>query len=330
MQKMQRSVFEMKVYIINPWAASGGPENIHQLCSKINEFGIECYLLYTFCHMGDYIPKNSDRNHFIPEYQHYNLKRTFCVDDSPENVLIIPETYHPDILHQVKHMKVVYWWLSIDNPKYSWDKNNPLFKEVIHCFHADKASKILKNHIEENRVVPLHDYINDLFIKSEEELISTLKSRKKTVLYNPQKQPEEITETLKSLVGKLDSTITFEPIENMNLKEVSEIGMNSRVYVDFGYHPGREHLPREMAISGCSVITGNDGDASDNDDLPLTKRKFTNPYDFYKISKIIVQDVNNHTSAFFEDELKNYRATIREDKSRFEHEVKNLLEIFKR
>lgn len=315
----------MKVYIFNPWEASGGPENLHQLCSKINDMGIECYMLYTFCHMGSYIPRVSDKNTFVPQYEHYNLKRTFCVDDLPENVIIIPEAYHPDVIYQVKHMKVVYWWLSVDNPKYSWDKNNPLFKNVINCYHADKAGKILKKYIEESNVIPLHDHINDIFIKTEGELISSLNKRKKVVLYNPQKQPNETTEKLISLVQGMDSSITFKPIQNMSLQEVSDLGVESRVYVDFGYHPGREHLPREMAISGCSIIVGDDGDASDDDDVPLVKRKFKKPYDFESISKMIVKEVTNHSSSFFDEELKNYREIVRKDKKRFESDVEGLI-----
>lgn len=317
----------MKIYILNPWHASGGPENIHQLCSRMNDLGVDCYLLYTCCHMGNYIPKLSDITTFVPEYKHYNLKRAFMVEDSPENVMIIPECFHPDVIHQVNHMKVALWWLSIDNPKYQWKKNNPLFKSVIHCYHADKAAKVLSPHIEEERVVPLHDYINDLFIKSEGELIRSLSRRKNIVLYNPAKQPSEITKKLVELVKQMDSSIEFKPIEGMTLDQISNLGMESKVYVDFGYHPGREHLPREMAISGCSVITGNDGVASDDTDVPLFARKFKAPYDFEKIAESIVWNVNNHSTAFFDQELVNYREIVRKDKSRFESDVDNLLKV---
>jgi hypothetical protein len=317
----------MKVYIYNEWFCSGGPENIHQLCSRINDLGIDCYLIYAFCHMGDYVPKYSDKDVFVPEYKHYNLKRAFAMEDSPENVVIIPESFHPDVLYQVNHMKVAIWWLSIDNPKYQWKKTNPLFKSVIHCYHADKAAKVLSPHIEREKIVPLHDYINDLFIKSENELIDSLSRRKNRILYNPKKQSEEVTKELKNLVEHIDPSIEFRPIEGMTLEQISNLGMESKVYIDFGFHPGREHLPREMAISGCSVITGDDGVASDDDDVPLYSRKFKKPYDFQKIAEAIVWNVRNHSSAFFDEELVNYRKIVRNDKSRFESDVDNLLRI---
>ena len=320
----------MKIYIINPWHVSGGQENVHQLCSEFNDMGVDCYLLYTFCHMGTYVPKKSDENVFVPEYENMNLKRSFVVEDEEENVLIIPEAFHPDVIHQIKKMKVAYWWLSIDNPKYQWEKTNRMFQRVFNICHSDKAFKILSSHVDSSKVILLHDHINDLFIRSEKELIHSLARRKRQVLYNPLKQPEHITTNLKDIVGRMDPTITFKPVEGLSLKQVSELGMESRLYMDFGYHPGREHLPREMVISGCSVITGDEGTASDDDDVPLKKRKFKRPYDFESISKAIVNEVNNHTTSFFDEELKEYREVVRKDKERFHREAVNFLEIIKK
>ena len=316
----------MKIYIINPWHVSGGPEIIHQLCSKINDLGVECSLVYTFCDIGNYVPKKSDENKFIPEYSHYNLRRSFVIDDDPKNVIIIPECYHPSIIHQVQHMKIIYWWLSIENPKYSWNLDDPIFKTIFHGCHSEKSINILSKKINMEKIIPLHDHVNDLFIKSEDELMFSLKQREKIVLFNPKKQPNEITKTLEKMVTEIDSSIRFIPIENMSLKEVSLIANKSKLYIDFGFHPGRERLPREMVISGCSVITGDEGVSSCYEDVPLIKRKFKRPYDYEKISQFILQEVNNHSSSFFDEELKNYRNIVRNDKQEFEDNAKKLLE----
>jgi len=72
-------------------------------------------------------------------------------------------------------------------------------------------------------------------------------------------------------------------------------------------------------------MVGDDGGASDNDDVPLVKRKFKKPYDFESISKMIVKEVTNHSSSFFDEELKNYREIVRKDKKRFESDVEELV-----
>lgn len=41
----------------------------------------------------------------------------------------------------------------------------------------------------------------------------------------------------------------------------------SKVYIDFGNHPGKDRIPREAAISGCIVITGKRGAAAFAEDV---------------------------------------------------------------
>lgn len=53
--------------------------------------------------------------------------------------------------------------------------------------------------------------------------------------------------------------IKWIPIENMTTQQVKSLLGNSKVYVDFGNHPGKDRFPREAAIMGCCVITGKRG-----------------------------------------------------------------------
>ncbi len=64
---------------------------------------------------------------------------------------------------------------------------------------------------------------------------------------------------------------TFVPLENMSKQEVRALMQQSRYYIDFGHHPGKDRLPREAAASGCVVLTLRAGAAQFFDDVPLAQ-----------------------------------------------------------
>ena len=55
--------------------------------------------------------------------------------------------------------------------------------------------------------------------------------------------------------------ITWIPLNQPTQQEVAELMLKSKVYVDFGHHPGRDRLPREAAMSGCCIMTSKRGSA---------------------------------------------------------------------
>ena len=56
--------------------------------------------------------------------------------------------------------------------------------------------------------------------------------------------------------------INFIPLKGYNQKELISLFRESMVYMDFGFFPGAERLPKEAVINGCLIITGRNG-ASD-------------------------------------------------------------------
>ena len=57
------------------------------------------------------------------------------------------------------------------------------------------------------------------------------------------------------------------PLIGMTTEEMRSCMSKSKVYVDFGNHPGKDRIPREAAISGCIVITGKRGAAAFAEDV---------------------------------------------------------------
>jgi len=84
------------------------------------------------------------------------------------------------------------------------------------------------------------------------------------VLYNP-KKGFEFTKKLIERAKHID----FLPLENMSREQLVNVFNRSKLYIDFGYHPGKDRLPREVALNGCCVITGMRGSARFFEDVPL-------------------------------------------------------------
>jgi len=98
------------VYVVAPANAyTGGPTALHQLCYTIGTFfHVRCLMAYTN------IKKGLDPIH--PEYKRYNVPwiPVSKIEDSSENLVIVPET-QPHLLHKFKNLKKAIYWLSVDH-----------------------------------------------------------------------------------------------------------------------------------------------------------------------------------------------------------------------
>ena len=97
--------------------------------------------------------------------------------------------------------------------------------------------------------------------------------------------------------------------------------MESKVYIDFGNHPGKDRIPREAAISGCCIITGKRGSAKYKDDVYIEDEfKFNDSEENIDsiISKInyLIENYENETKKF---DL--YRDRISKEEIVFEKDI---------
>ena len=98
------------LYILAPSGAStGGPECLHQLGYNLQKiFNLKnVYMVY--------LPLN-DTKPVHKDYKDYKLKFSNSIEDTQDNILIIPEHYSflKFSLNFTKIRKII-WWLSIDN-----------------------------------------------------------------------------------------------------------------------------------------------------------------------------------------------------------------------
>lgn len=315
------------VYVICPAGIkSGGPELLHQFASLLQN-KIETYIYYVDITKPSYI---------IPEYEKYNCKSIRAFDnknDNKHNILVIPET-RTEYCFKFKKIQKAIWWLSVDNYSHQCELYNIVKKldfyinsfllqdriilpfsdrRIVHLVQSRYAELYLrKNGIK--KCWPLSDYINDEY---KTDII--INKREKIVLYNPRKGWDFTQKIIKQ-----SNHILYLPIKNMTNKQIIELMDRSKVYIDFGNHPGKDRLPREAALRGLCIITGKRGAAGNDKDIQIpNKYKFQDVENsITDIIKCINNCLDNYESCV--NDFEDYRKLIWNEKTIFEQEVNRI------
>ncbi|MFV9510454.1 hypothetical protein [Tepidibacillus sp. LV47] len=339
------------VYIACPaQSITGGPELLHQLCDKLIKLGIDARMYYY---------PNNVVNPKPQDYSRYNTPIATNISDNSKNILIVPEVY-TELHKKYKNIQKVIWWLSVDNfykKQYfkSWKflfiriinkiahtfkfpiiidmRNFELstnyinkfrFKDyifgnnIIHFVQSEYAKQHLLQHkIKPDQIYYLSDYINKDFIISQNNNHND--KREDIVLYNP-KKGYSFTEKLM----KIAPDLKWVPLVNLSRSEVINYLQKSKVYIDFGNHPGKDRFPREAAICGCCVITGKRGSANYYEDVPIPEKyKFADTEEnLYKIIDCIRDCLDNYDQR--KKDFEEYRQFIINEEEKFKQDVQKI------
>ncbi|MDK8261420.1 hypothetical protein [Lactobacillus delbrueckii] len=331
-----------KVYVLCPKGLkTGGPELLHQLVFTINRLnsGSKAYLTYTSETSGE-TPVEAFHEYIVD-----SVIEQSQIEDSYNNIIIFPET-NLNLMHKFKNAKKYIWWLSVDNflimSKLStfsgYRKERGILRAVKHALigdlydtniaieSADKhlcqsvyAINYVKNlGISDDKIEYLADYINDLYVKNSSEYAKRNKISR--VLYNP-KKGKEFTQ---KLIDMAPESIKWVPLINLSNEQVADYLSSSKLYIDFGNHPGMDRFPREAATCGCCVITDKRGSAKFKEDVNIPDQyKFEDKEEnIPAILKQIEYCLANYDVAT--KDFENYRSIIKGQKSRFTEDVKKI------
>lgn len=277
-----------KIYIDCPGnAVAGGVESLFQLADAINNLGGDAIMLW------DAVYENP-----VPErYKKYHIKDNIEVEDIPENWVIYPEV-STEKIGNFKNMKNCVWWLSVTN-------NHGKFKDfsnynIIHFYQSFFALDFL----QKNRVanyLPLFDYISESYTKNSYD--KTLKEN--IISYYPLKGGPVSVELI-----KMNPQFEFVPLLNIEEFQMIELLKKSKIYIDFGHHPGRDRIPREAVTLGNCVLTNKKGSAGFFNDIPIPmKYKKEN---LSEISDSIKYCLENYENCI--DDFSIYRSTVKNQK----------------
>lgn len=334
-----------KIYVYCPAGhASGGAELLHQLVSLLRDGGKNAFLILT-----------GTKEHKVhPEYINYNIELAEAIEDNEHNIEVL---YEPEFYRACLNTKTqkILWWLSVDNfftsgtsflspldvfifcgfklgfrtlcgrivysifrRKEYRKRYHPMISlkafsklDIVSAYQSEYAQFFLQsNGFKE--MIPLKDFINSDHIGQFDK-----RGRESIVLYNPKKGYK----FTKRLIAQAPD-INWVPISNMTRKQVIELMNKSKVYIDFGFHPGKDRLPRECAMNGLCIITGSRGSAGFFEDVWLeNKYKFDeNKCNYSEIISRIRETLDNYDSAI--DDFALYRMRISLEKGEFERQVK--------
>lgn len=311
----------MKYFIYCPSKlATGGTELLHQLCYSLSQKGIENYMVYT---------GTPTATPTAERFLKYNVKYVTEYVDSSDSILVLPETQIHNIDLCQKGI-VLIWWLSIDNYWTTYnikDVTGDVFQfakrnNVFHFVQSQYAKDYLMNTLGIHTCYFLQDYINDDII-SQGLHKAPLTERENFVLYNPKKGYPNIINLITN--SRLD--IKWIPIQNMTPSEVSELMCHSKVYIDFGHHPGKDRIPREAAICGCNIITNRLGSAKFYEDVSIPEQyKIEDMENVDYILNQIYDLIDNYQER--NKLYHTYRYNIFKEKEEFEKQVDDMINLF--
>lgn len=252
-----------QIFILSPAnVVTGGVELLHQLAYKLNLLGYDASIFY--------ISKDGKDGDTPEVYQKYHVKIARELLDDEHNIFIFPEVFLFQI-DMVKKANRVLWWLSVDNAAGTVDERKSICKDlsIVHLSQSEYSTQTLLDYgVPRDNIYWLSDYINSEFLHlnavPEEE-------KQNVVLFNPLKGFEQTAMIILNSTG----AIKWQALKGLTPVQMRHILQHSKVYIDFGGHPGRDRIPREATMCGCCLITNKKGSAANDIDVPiLEKYKF--------------------------------------------------------
>ena len=284
-----------KIQVVAPSGLrSGGPESLHNLVFQINALGIKSELVY-FPYKQQYDVTFGYEN-YIP--------CAFDINDEASTLIIFPETLCM-LGFALKNATVAIWWLSVDHftqrQYYSFRDNLRYLRFAIRRHRPFLGVRSLHKFIHFSKSTYDENYLNKnglSFLRLTGPISADYYSHKPTanirrsvILYNP-KKGYEVTAFLKNNF----SQFKFISLDNQSTQELIDIYSTSKLYIDFGNHPGKERMPREAVVLGCCLLTGVFGSASNDLDIPIPRKYKLDPSTpdfFYKFQLSIGAIFNN-------------------------------------
>jgi hypothetical protein len=273
---------DTKIYLFCPAGfATGGPEALHQLGAQLRAIGFNALMYY-------YVTPDSV-NIVHKNYEKYHVPVADGLENDEHNIIILPETHLAPIFDDAhKQIRKIIWWLSVVNYHIVQNsiigslKHKKFFrlrnalgryptasfarlkrrKDVWHISHSWYSQV----HLLENGIKPvgrISDYMNNAFFESVDETTA----KENIVIYNPVKNDGFLQQII-----SLTPTLNWVPIKGMTPAQVATTMNKAKLYIDFGFHPGKERMPREACIMRCCMIIGKNGSAAYAEDMPIPER----------------------------------------------------------
>ena len=313
---------------------TAGPEAIHQLAADLIRLGHSAAIVY-FPFSKDFKTPEPYIKYHVPIVKYRDLEG---------ELFIFPEIITTFAL-KIQCAKAAIWWMSVNNytcvryghlwrDKLRYLKNvakglRPIsgikaLRRLTHFAQSNYALDFLKVNGITGQILsdPIPIYSSDSYLQDLPKKIAEA-IRSNSILYNPHKGKKVV-----QLLMAHFPDWHFFPLSGFNREKLAAKFLESKLYIDFGHHPGKDRLPREAAIHGCCIITGLYGSASNNLDVNIPQAYKIDPRnssfldDFKKRVGLIFNDFEKCSAEFSE-----YRKTISQEQVEFEKQINQIFSI---
>lgn len=239
---------------------TGGPEAIHQLSDALIDQGFDARMVYydwsEIAQLEQASPQSGyrfgERVNGIEEYFRYKTNVTDHVPNSPDCVVVLPETLC-HLAPKFDKASVLVWWLSVDNGFGALSRINLNYLRTLrHAHQSNYALDFCRALGLKAR--PLGDYTAPL---TELATPRPWSERAKRVAINA--NPYKVDANLDELMRRIGDRAQCVKIANFDRATIAHTFATSRAYIDLGSFPGRDRMPREAAHMGCRVLCSERG-----------------------------------------------------------------------
>ena len=238
---------------------SGGLEALHQLVHELTALGVEARLVAS--------PESRGLAE-EPTYAGYGCTYADEVPDFPGTVLVVPEVAisHLSGFPRSRH---VVWWLSVDFGELYSEHGSPETDELRRLVRsAHNAAQSEYARVEIARREGVETYALSDYTVFAGGLAGEADRRDDegpgSVCFNPLRGAD-----LTALVRERSPHLDWRPVEGLDRAGVDDLLLSTTVYLDLGFHPGKDRIPREAALAGCVVVVGRAGSAAYAEDVPV-------------------------------------------------------------
>ncbi|MFT6607408.1 MAG: hypothetical protein ACJA2X_002618 [Halocynthiibacter sp.] len=230
----------------------------------------------------------------------------------------------PDLAFQLLGLgcsNVYIWWLSVDNfpltQLYTLSSQS-LFRSCTHLCQSAYAREFVLAHGGEK--VEMFSDFTDIGDLGESPFTA---DRKFDVAYLPNK-----ANGAEAALEQLSRTYKVVALRNMSREDIKETLFQTKIFLDFGHHPGKDRVPREAALCGAIPLVRRQGAAAVYEDVPLPDELLIETRCFFDLD-----DLQARVAQILEDtqkwnlELSDYRDWIMAEEVRFDSEVRNLIAL---
>lgn len=305
------------IYVYSPSKiVTGGPTWIQQIVYELNKYPNNNAFVY-------YNTTLTDPQAEVYTQKYHNPYSTTKESFEDGDIIIFPEVYAKE-WYKDKYkncIKFILWasvnyYLSSTPP----ERLNDFPNNTYHIVQGNYAKQYLKfAQIPPEHQISMIDTIEDEFLIRKN--INTSSPRENIILYNPKKGKEFTDKIISSLMGKY----IFTPLTGYTTAQLINLMTHSKLYIDFGYHPGKDRIPREASACRCCLITSTLGSAKYFIDMPIPdKYKFdTKEENIPAIGKTIEDIMENYEVRI--NDFQKHRDMVFSEKAGFRKGIDDLV-----